>query len=78
MLLYCISGVYEVTGAGSPSPPSYSTSLETQLRTQLYTGYEVLQRPQQTVATNIQLNLLTINYLVIHSIEPVYLHVHYF
>ncbi|XP_053385791.1 acetylcholine receptor subunit beta-like [Mercenaria mercenaria] len=47
---------------GSGIPP-YSTDLETELRTRLFTGYEVLQRPNQTVSMSVGLNLVTINSL---------------
>ena len=47
-----------------PPPPIYSTELESQLRTSLFTGYEVLQRPFQTVVVAVTLNLLNINSLV--------------
>ena len=50
--------------AGASNPPSYSTDLETGLRASLYANYEVLQRPAATVTTQIQLNLLTVNFLV--------------
>lgn len=43
--------------------PSYSTDLESALRTELFTGYEVLQRPSETVNVRIALNLLTVNSL---------------
>lgn len=64
IIIHLLIGVYDVSCAGG-NPPSYSTDLETQLRTNLYTtqNYEVLQRPSQTVTTNMQLNLLTINSL---------------
>ncbi|KAK3582650.1 hypothetical protein CHS0354_001697 [Potamilus streckersoni] len=42
---------------------SYSTKLETELRNYLFTDYDALQRPNQTVSTQVTLNLLTVNSL---------------
>ncbi|KAK3582646.1 hypothetical protein CHS0354_001692 [Potamilus streckersoni] len=41
----------------------YSTKLETELRDYLFTDYDALQRPNQTVGTKVTLNLLTVNSL---------------
>ncbi|XP_045178295.2 acetylcholine receptor subunit beta-like isoform X2 [Mercenaria mercenaria] len=49
-----------VHGAGIPS---YSKELESELRSNLFTGYEVLQRPEKTVSVSVGLNLVTINSL---------------
>ncbi|WAR09698.1 ACHE-like protein, partial [Mya arenaria] len=43
--------------------PSYSTDLETELRTALFTGYEVLQRPAKQVPVTVSMNLITVNSL---------------
>ena len=53
-------------GPGGPGPdkPVYSTSLETSLRRELFTGYEVLQRPRENVRIFISLTILTVNDLV--------------
>ena len=59
---FFFSGVGQIQGIGTP--PSYSTDLETTLRKAIYTNYEVLQRPASTVQVHVQLNLITINYLV--------------
>ncbi|XP_069116701.1 acetylcholine receptor subunit beta-like, partial [Argopecten irradians] len=47
----------------SGSPPAYSTDLESELRTGLFSEYEVLQRPSQTVNVQVSLTLLTVNEL---------------
>ncbi|XP_052814849.1 acetylcholine receptor subunit beta-like isoform X2 [Mya arenaria] len=47
--------------------PSYSTDLETALRTSLFTGYEVLQRPMEQVPVTVSMNLITINSLDIKA-----------
>lgn len=46
--------------------PTYSISLESALRTELFTtnNYEVLQRPEQKVVVRISMTILTINDLV--------------
>lgn len=50
---------------GPVGKPAYSTTLETALRTELFTtkNYEVLQRPEQTVTVGISLTILTVNTL---------------
>ncbi|XP_060571964.1 neuronal acetylcholine receptor subunit beta-2-like [Ruditapes philippinarum] len=47
----------------SSSIPSYSKELETAVRTELFTDYEVLQRPDERTFVSIGLNLVTINSL---------------
>ncbi|XP_052812696.1 acetylcholine receptor subunit beta-like isoform X1 [Mya arenaria] len=47
--------------------PSYSTDLETELRTALFTGYEVLQRPAKQVPVTVSMNLITVNSLDIKA-----------
>ena len=74
-----ISGVLCATNAAGPPPPGappgpgtkkprpppdYSTTLETELREDLFSGYSADQRPQKKVHVKIVLNLLSINYLV--------------
>ncbi|XP_071159692.1 acetylcholine receptor subunit beta-like [Mytilus edulis] len=44
-----------------PTKPVYSTSLETSLRHELFTEYEVLQRPRENVKISISLTILTVN-----------------
>ncbi|KAJ8308725.1 hypothetical protein KUTeg_013599, partial [Tegillarca granosa] len=56
-----IQGQPMASGGGSSSPPSYSTTLETTLRSSLYDGYSVLQRPSQRVTVKVSFNILTIN-----------------
>ncbi|XP_062610630.1 neuronal acetylcholine receptor subunit alpha-3-like [Saccostrea cucullata] len=51
-------------GGGKPPPPSYSPALESQLRTEIFTGYSVLQRPTKQVLVRVELTLLTVNDLV--------------
>ncbi|KAK3582644.1 hypothetical protein CHS0354_001690 [Potamilus streckersoni] len=46
----------------NPSP--YTITLETQLRSKLFTDYDLLQRPNQTVNVMVSLSLLTINSLI--------------
>ncbi|XP_078314818.1 acetylcholine receptor subunit beta-like [Crassostrea virginica] len=46
---------------GGGSPPTYSRSLETALRTELFTGYSVLQRPEDRMRVKVSLTLLTVN-----------------
>lgn len=53
------------SGGGGGGIPSYSTDLESALRTSLFRGYEVLQRPEKTVVVSVALNMLTINSLAI-------------
>ncbi|WAR09725.1 ACHB-like protein, partial [Mya arenaria] len=60
-----IIGILLVTanqGKGG-SAPAYSTDLETELRTALFTGYEVLQRPSERVSVTVSMNLITVNSL---------------
>ena len=52
------------SGSGGGGIPSYSTELESALRTELFQGYEVLQRPEKKVTVWVALNMLTINSLV--------------
>ena len=54
-------------GGGGGGVPSYSTDLESALRTELFQGYEVLQRPEKKVTVSVALNMLTINSLVSRS-----------
>ena len=49
---------------GGGSPPTYSRSLETALRTELFTGYSVLQRPEDRMRVKVSLTLLTVNDMV--------------
>ncbi|KAK3093321.1 hypothetical protein FSP39_014069 [Pinctada imbricata] len=57
LFIYFVS-LYGVTLA---QPPPYSTDLETSLRTELFTNYSVLQRPDARVNVKVALTLLTIN-----------------
>ncbi|XP_033733502.1 acetylcholine receptor subunit beta-like [Pecten maximus] len=59
LVLLVLTQCYDVSGAASP--PVYSKDLETSLRTELFTGYEVLQRPSKTVGVFVSLNVLTVN-----------------
>ncbi|XP_052813070.1 acetylcholine receptor subunit beta-like [Mya arenaria] len=64
-----IIGILLVTanqGKGG-SAPAYSTDLETELRTALFTGYEVLQRPSERVSVTVSMNLITVNSLDIKA-----------
>lgn len=45
-------------------PPIYSIELEESLRTELFTGYTVQQRPNQRVGVALMLTILTVNDLV--------------
>lgn len=69
--LPAIRGDPGLGGPGGPGPdkPEYSTSLETSLRRELFTGYEVLQRPHENVRIFISLTILTVNDLVNISIN---------
>ncbi|XP_052812727.1 acetylcholine receptor subunit beta-like isoform X2 [Mya arenaria] len=63
-----VIGFVLVTAQGvGGSAPSYSTDLETELRTALFTGYEVLQRPMEQVKVKVSLNLITVNSLDIKA-----------
>lgn len=63
--LYVFPGILQVVYGGGGGPV-YSTSLETELRKEIFTtnSYEVLQRPQETVVVKISLTILTVNDLV--------------
>ena len=50
--------------AVTSTPEPYSIDLETTLRTNLFSDYALLQRPDKTVDVLISLNLLTLNDLV--------------
>ncbi|KAJ8308081.1 hypothetical protein KUTeg_012955 [Tegillarca granosa] len=50
-------------GGGSITVPTYTPDLETTLRTELFTDYEVLQRPSKQVDVNVSLTVLTVNEL---------------
>lgn len=52
-----------VSGQGPGSPPTYSRSLETALRTELFTTntYSVLQRPEDRTRVKVSMTLLTVN-----------------
>ena len=45
-------------------PPPYSITLESDLRTELFTGYSILQRPSKSVEVFVKFVLLTVNDLV--------------
>ncbi|XP_048759708.1 neuronal acetylcholine receptor subunit alpha-3-like [Ostrea edulis] len=53
--------IHPLFGAKKPSPPSYSPELESGLRSELFTGYSVLQRPTKRVEVYVELTLLTVN-----------------
>ncbi|KAL4217015.1 hypothetical protein ACF0H5_023471 [Mactra antiquata] len=61
--LFLLTGCQVVSGMVQP----YSTDLETTLRTTLFNGYEVFQRPSERVIVQISLNLITINGLDIRD-----------
>ncbi|XP_061187048.1 uncharacterized protein LOC133195207 [Saccostrea echinata] len=62
-LLY-VQPVLSARSKGKPPPPTYSPALESQLRTEIFTGYSVLQRPTKQVHVKVELTLLTVNDLV--------------
>ena len=63
--------------AANFSKPVYSRSLETNLRTELFNNYEVLQRPEELVVVRISLTILTVNDLVnIHYLYSTILYLH--
>ncbi|XP_060071411.1 neuronal acetylcholine receptor subunit beta-3-like [Ylistrum balloti] len=46
---------------GASSPAAYSTALESSLRTELFSGYERLQRPSKNVPVHVTFIVLTVN-----------------
>ncbi|OWF44873.1 acetylcholine receptor subunit beta-like [Mizuhopecten yessoensis] len=61
LLILILNLCHDINGAGVGTPPVYSTDLETSLRTELFTGYEVLQRPSKKVDVFVTFNVLTVN-----------------
>ncbi|XP_021364866.1 neuronal acetylcholine receptor subunit beta-4-like [Mizuhopecten yessoensis] len=55
-----LANIAVVNGFRPPDIP-YSKELETQLRTELFRNYSVLQRPEEKVMINVSLSILTIN-----------------
>jgi hypothetical protein len=56
--------IHPVIGSKKRPPPTYSTGLEKALRSELFAGYSVLQRPTKRVNVYVELTLLTVNDLV--------------
>ncbi|XP_033733503.1 acetylcholine receptor subunit beta-like [Pecten maximus] len=61
--LWVVVLCYTVQATIPGVPPDYSTELESQLRTGLFSEYEVLQRPSHTVHVKVSITLLTVNEL---------------
>lgn len=65
LAVFCLAlSVYSQSPGGSP--PTYSRSLETALRTELFTTntYSVLQRPEDRTRVKVSMTLLTVNDMV--------------